>query len=178
MEVEYTLGIDEVLALSLYHNEHSPLLRRRLWILRGLVPLACLVVWLLLAATREDAGFVITLGAVLALVSLIYFVRYPGVVRKRTMQMVRKLYAESPNRGAFGQRRMTINAETITEAGELTVTTKKWAAIDRIVEDHGHAYFYVSALSAFILPKAAFASDGAFREFLETARRHHREAPP
>jgi hypothetical protein len=177
MEVEYVLGMEEVLAFNLYVHRHAPALRRRTWTARLTVPAICLGAWVMLAGFVQEPGPVIVLGVFLGVIALAFFLAFPSRARHAVVRLVQRLYSETNSRGAFGRRRMTITPDTVTEAGELTVTTKKWAAVDKIVEDQRHVYFYVSALSAFILPKSAFPNEDAFRAFLETAERYHREAP-
>ncbi len=84
---------------------------------------------------------------------------------------------EGQNRRLFARRRLTITPETITEATEISVTTMRWVAVEKIAVDQRHAYFYISAASAFILPTAAFATEADFNEFVQTARRYQRDAP-
>ena len=46
MEIEYSLSLEDLLALNLYHNTHSPTLRRQRLLGRLLIPAVLLIMWL------------------------------------------------------------------------------------------------------------------------------------
>lgn len=175
MEIEFSLGSEDVLAFSRYHNANSPTVRRGLLFARLLVPVTCVLLWIVLFAAREMV-FGVVMGAALGLAAITFYLIYPTLVRSLIHRTVARLYADRDKRGVFGRRRLTITPETISEAGEITTTTKEWAAVDKIAVDEDHAYFYTGALSALILPRAAFATEGEFYEFVETAWRYQQEA--
>lgn len=179
MEVEYSLGLEDLLAFNQYRNAHSPTIRRQQLTHRLAVPLALAVLWVLLSGMV--GGIVgpsawIMLGLFIGLVGAVFFFSYPARVRQRTRRLVERMYMEGQNRGLFARRRLTITPETITDATEISVTTMRWAAVEKIVIDERHAFFYVSAVGAFVLPKAAFATEAEFQEFVETAQGYQREA--
>ena len=175
MDVEYSLDMDDVLAFSRYHNTHSPAIRRRLMILRLIVPVFFLVMWLVFYTIGDASGRLASAGA-LAVMAVVYYFTYPLLFNWRTQRTVKALYREGNNPDLFERRRLTITPETLTDASATSVTTKKWNAIDRIVADQDHIYFYATAVSAFIVPKAAFAGEEAFQRFLDTARQYHSAA--
>ncbi|MHC4179334.1 MAG: YcxB family protein [Planctomycetota bacterium] len=187
MEVEYSLELEDLLAFNLYHNAHSPAIRRvqrtvRLAVLTTLVAvlttlaIVCVVLSGLGHETLGTSAW-IAFSLFIGLVGAILFFSHPARVRQRTRRLAERMYREGENRGLFTRRRMTITPETITDATEISVTTMKWVAVEKIAVDRRHAYFYVSAASAFTLPKAAFATEEGFQEFIETARRYQRDAP-
>ncbi len=176
MEVEYSLELEDLLAFNQYHHAHSPAVRRQQFTPRVAVLIALAAVWVLSCAIVDPSAWII-LGFFLGLVGAISYFSYPARVRRRSRRLVERMYMEGQNRGLFTRRRMTITPETITDATEISVTTIKWVAVEKIVVDQRHAYFYDSAASAFILPKAAFAAEEEFQEFVETAQGYRRDAP-
>ena len=180
MEVEYSLGLEDLLAWNDYRDAHSPAVRRR--------HLAFPVFFLVLAAVtwvwafgpvgqRLPGGWTVA-GSLLALATGLFGVLlllYPALLRYGTRRLVRAMYREGQNRAFFTRRRLTITPETLTDATEISVTTMKWVAVEKIAVDQRHAYFYVSAANALILPKAAFATAAEFNEFLEAAQGYRRE---
>ena len=176
MEVEYSLGLEDLLAFNQYHCTHSPAVRRQQFIPRVAVLIALAAVWVLSSAIVDPSAWII-LGFFFGLVGAISYFSYPARARRRSRRLVERVYMEGHNRGLFTRRRLTITPETITDATEITVRTMKWVAVEKIAVDQRHAYFYVSAVSAFILPKAAFASEAEFQEFVETAQRYRGDSP-
>jgi hypothetical protein len=136
---------------------------------------AALVVWLVFAA-QPRAGLAVPAGVVCAALVAAYWLAVPRLARRSTRRAVARLYAAANAPSLFGLRQMTITPGTLTQAGELAVTTYKWIAIDEIVVDTDHVFFYVGPAQALVLPKAAFLDEGAFEEFVSTAQRYHREA--
>jgi hypothetical protein len=180
MEVEYSLELEDLLAFNDYRNAHSPTFGRQQLTVRLAVPIMLAGLWVLLSGIV--GGFVgpsvwIILGLLIGLVGAVFVFSYPALLRRRIRRLVQRLYMEGQNRGLFTRRRMTITPETVTDATEVSVTTMKWVAVERIVVDQRHAFFYTSAASAFILPKAAFETEEEFQEFVETAQGYQREAP-
>ena len=172
MEVDYEVEVADVVALNLYHQRHSPTLRARgaddpVWhprdVPRLVAPLA--------VRPRKCCPVLRDGGISLLVIGVFVLVLGPALSRWGVVRALRRLSSEGSNRGTFGRRRMTITPETVTQAGELVVTTVKWAAVEKIVEDDARAYFFISALNAFILPQG-----GVFRR--RAVPRVSRNRPP
>ncbi len=176
MEVDFELTMADLLALSECQAACSPTIKRQRRNARLLAPALFVLLGLLLWLISGDNTIGLYLAALLAAMGLIFFVRYPAMVRSRTLALVRRMYMEEHNATLFRRRRLSITAETITEATEVHVSTWKWIAVERVVTDRQRAFFFVTSSAAFVLPKAAFATDEAFQEFLATAERYRNEA--
>ena len=180
MEVEYSLDMEDLLAFNQYLNSQSPSLRRVHLMRRLTLAIALAVLWVFLCVELGGdigPGACVILGLLLGLVNVVFFFLYPVRFRQRTRRLVERMYMEGQNLGLFTRRRMTITPETVTDATEVSVRTMKWVAVEKIAVDQRHAYFYVSAASAFILPKAAFATEEEFQEFVETSQGYRGDAP-
>lgn len=176
MEVEYSLDVADVLDLRLYVSSHVPAARWRLRLGRVGGPMVFILLWLAVTGWAWHEGLAIVLGVMLASAAAVWFLLYPSVVRACEAYWLRRLHTKGRAREWFGRRRLALTPESITESGDLTVATRKWAAIERIVEDERHVFLFVAGAGAVIVPKPALASADRLREFLDAARLYHREA--
>jgi hypothetical protein len=175
MEVDYELTMADLLALAEYQSAHSATIQRQRRRIRLLLPVIFAMIWLMLWLATGDNTLALYVGIAVAVVGLIFFLSFPALVKAQTLRFIRRLRMEESNAALFRRRRLTITPETITEATEVHVSTWRWIAFECIVVERQHAFFF-GALSALVLPKAAFATDKAFQEFAATAQRYHREA--
>ncbi len=83
---------------------------------------------------------------------------------------------EGRNRILFGKQRVTLSPDGITKSGELDETRIAWPAVERVIKDREHVFIYTSALTAFIVPRRAFADLVGFDEFAMKAVRCHEQA--
>jgi hypothetical protein len=177
MEAEYTLALDDVLAWNRYYLDHSPTIRhslRRRIVYQALGAIVgCLAVSAILPSLWWLWGIFIVLCV--AIFSVFAFA-YPNSTRRTNTRLIERMYEEGKNASLYRRRRLTIAPETITEATDISVTTYKWSAIEKIVIDQQHAYFLVSALGAFVLPKRACATDEAFQRYVELAQQYYQES--
>jgi hypothetical protein len=172
MQLEFDLTKEDVIAFNMYHYAHSPSVRRKKWINLVWVIVVLVSVCVLAAIAVERSGgsadFLWTL-----LVSIpIYIACYPYLLRRAQRKVVERLIAEGQNRDQFGKKQVTITPIEITAAGELTSTTVRWKAVERIEVVEAYAYVYFSALQAVIVPRRAFSSDTEFSAWVETARKY------
>jgi hypothetical protein len=177
MEVEYSLGLEDLLAFNQDRNAHSPTIRRQHLTVQVFFLVLAGIPWLVgFGMVRLAGPRTLTAGyAVVGLAVAVLFLSYPALARRAERRLASRMYMEGQNRSLLSRHRLTITPETITDANELSVTTMKWVAVEKIAVDRGHAYFYTSALSAIILPKASFPTEEEFRDFVETAQRYQHE---
>jgi hypothetical protein len=178
MEVEYSLELEDLLAFNQDRNAHSPTIRRQHLTIRVFFLLVAGIPWLLGFGIVGGVGpRTLTVAyAVLGLAVAVFVLSYPALARQGERRLASRMYMEGQNRSLWARQRLTITPETITDATEISVTTMKWVAVEKIAVDQRHTYFYTSALSAIILPKAAFPTEEEFRGFVEIAQRYQHEA--
>ncbi len=176
MEVDFELTMADLLALSDCQAASSPTLKRQRRRARLLVPVLFILIGLLLWLISGDETIGLGLAVLFTALGLIFFVRYPAMIRSRNVMLIRRMLMEEHNAALFRRRRLSITPETITEATEVHVSTWKWIAIGRVVTDRDRAFFFVTSSAAFVLPRAAFVTDEAFQEFVATAQRYRSEA--
>jgi hypothetical protein len=112
----------------------------------------------------------------LGLFAAVYAVIYPWRYRTHVGKLMKKLLAEGENKGLIGPRRLSITPESLNGATAFGESVTKWTAVEKIVVVEEYAYIHTGAMSAFIIPKRAFADDRAFQTFVETAERYRHEA--
>jgi hypothetical protein len=176
MEVEFTQTLEDVLALNQYYLAQSPALRSQQRKVQFVVALLLAGGWLLLSSVMPLTLWWAVGAGITLYVFVVFVLIYPRSVRRRSLRLAERMYAEGRNASLLRRRRFTITPETITVATDISVSTYKWLAIEKIIIEQPYAYFFVGAVQAHVLPKRAFATVEAFLEYVETARRYHREA--
>jgi hypothetical protein len=175
LKVEYTLTLEDAIAFLQYHSRHArqgkgqPRHLGWLWLV-----LLGLVSFLIVTVTLAGEAPALTLrawGPVLLFVVYAFFYRFGNKLLER--QRVRGLRR---NPRFFDKRTLALSPEALTASDQSAANTVRWHAVERIIEQPDHAFFYISQVEAFILPKRAFADERQFEEFVDTARRYHAEA--
>ena len=180
MTAEFEITKEDLNAFNLYHHRQSPTARRqylRSWFVPAFIWLAaCTCIWHL--ADRERGTPLRTFLNLLPLFSgvPIYLLYFPWAYHRTLRTIVDGMVTEGQNRGIFSRHRVTISPESITDSSEHSQTSTVWRGVERVVTTDEHAYIYVNALAAIIVPRRAFANSSAFEEFVTTAREHHAKA--
>ena len=180
MTTEYELTKDDLEAFNLYHNVHSPTARRhyyRAWFIPAIVwLLICTGIWYL--ADKERGTPFRTFLDLLPLFSgvPIHLVIFPWWYRRKVRKIVAGMGGEGRNHGLFSRHRVTISSESVSDSSEHGQTSTAWRAVERVATADAHAYIYINALAAIIVPRRAFAGPSEFEEFVRTAREHHEKA--
>jgi hypothetical protein len=86
------------------------------------------------------------------------------------------MVSEGKNQGLFGRHRVTISTEGVSEVSEDRQTSTTWRTVEKVAATGEHAYIYINAIAAIILPRRGFASTSDFEEFVRTARSYHDKA--
>ena len=167
MVVRCLVTIEDVVAFSHFHIMESPAARSQrvrnlalvlmvwaLLILASLTPVApprgvsiLIVLWV-----TYMYGFVLTFGR--------------GWIIGRE---VRNSYAVGSNLGVIGEHEFEVKESGLVEKTAVNETTQSWNGIERIEETENHVFFYISSVTAFILPKGAVA-EGNADQFVVLAR--------
>jgi len=180
MTVEFELTKDDLIAFNLYHNVHSPTMRRqyfRSWFSPAIVwLLVCTGIWYL--ADQERGTPLQTFLDLLPLFSgvPVFLVYFPWAYRRKLTKIVDGMISEGKNRNILSHHRLDISPEAITDSSKFEKTSNAWQAIERVVKNEDYAFIYIDSLKAFIVPRRAFADAGAFDEFIHTAMRYRENA--
>jgi hypothetical protein len=165
MKLQYELDLDDVVIFNKYHVRHSPTCRRSYYfnLIFGLATAVVIVLLLVRGSGQPVAVTVVLLIPALVFGWLVFLLYWRVSVTRR----IRKLLREGGNRGMFGAHTLALLPESLVATGAMDETKLLWDRVERIVEDKAHLYIYVSAISAFIIPKRAFQDKRHMQAFLD-----------
>jgi hypothetical protein len=172
MKVEYTLTPEDYAAVMHERIQNSPGKPR--WP-RYLSSVSVIMVVLSQGAFLVVQGvpWPVVTGICLLLAVLLFAVyRFlgPAIFKVSMAGMFRR--ARTPGMNISLEARPEGLAVTTGATASLTA----WEGVDRIVVSDTHAFFYVNNFAAHILPRRAFADEGGFDEFVESARSYQEAA--
>jgi hypothetical protein len=180
MEIEYSLTFDDLLALWRHIRKEGD----RFWAAR----VACYWACIILVTASVMTGFVLIhpsnkwrgppgeefFGLGFYLAGLVLVMRVAADHGRA--RMMRRLYERGPDRWVLASRRLIIGPEAYSVIGAPYHTQIAWAGIWKIAVTKEHAFFYLSPMHAYIVPRRAFSDPKSFEEFVALARRFH-DAP-
>lgn len=173
MTAEYEITQADVTAFNLYHHRHSPTARRhylRSWFLPAIVWLFVFTgIWFLADQDRGTPLRTFLDLWPLFIVVPLYLLYFPWAYRRKVRKIVAGMVSEGQNRGLLSRHRVTISPEGVTDSGEFGQTSTDWRAVERVAAADQHAFIYINALAAIIVPCRAFAAPSEFEEFVRTA---------
>jgi hypothetical protein len=91
---------------------------------------------------------------------------------------VEGVLAEGKNKGVIGRHKITLNESGLTETTIVNSEFRTWQGIERIEENDIYIFIYISANSAHIIPKKAFANNNLMKDFIDLANSYHCKALP
>ena len=169
MRIEYRVTLDDMLAFTAYHLEHSPELRRvsRLW---GFGVAAAFVVGFGIAAYVKSSVWLLLFGVLCAAAWSVF---WPRELRRTTLKQTSKLLSEGTNQALLGTQQLEVREDglrCVSHAGESMI---RWLAIEKVASTPDHTFFYMGAAQAFVLPRAGVIA-GDYGAFVDTVERHRR----
>lgn len=172
VEIQYEVTMEDMIEFDRYHMAHSPTVRRFLRTARLLVPVAFVAIGI----ATSVAGGSFTSLAVFGLGSLLWFLFMPALLGRARAKHARRMLSEGEGRGLLGKCTLSIAVDGLRVVREAGESTFAWCAVDSIVTAERHVYIYVSAISALVIPKDAFADRARCEWFVERARAWHEAA--
>jgi hypothetical protein len=174
MEIEFERSSDDLIEFALFHAAHSPSVRRQLF----LEQITCALLIFFLAAGHASifTHEVMPLPVIFGLLGggLGYFV-FPPINRSFTVHRIRSLAKEGDSSATLGHLSVALFPEgifSITRAGESRLD---WSAIKRLAQNDRYLFIYLSATSAWVIPKKAFPDDETLREFTDFIQAHRQQ---
>ena len=170
MEIEYNFTIDDVVALSLWHNLQTKTFKNsvkkgRIFLPLGSLLLLSLVSWVTKTYYYVAAGFV-------SLIVLFFWI--PDIMRKSAKDQVRKTIDEVQGKGAVGKMELSISPEKVTEKSETGVGSSSWDAVKQIIETVDHVFIYGGVAKSYIIPKRTLPEE-TISEFIAKATDYHKK---
>jgi hypothetical protein len=174
MEATFEFDTEDLVAFNLHLLQHSTTFRRgyrkALMLLTLLGCLAVLfAVWMLSLAGGRLADSMFLLWVPLLVIGLT-IAAFPWLRRRAIRQQLQRAMAEGKNVGVYGQHRLSITPEGVREDVSAGYSFRRWTAVEKIALTQDHAFLYISALSAYVLPKRAFGDELHFQQFVRSAQ--------
>ena len=170
VEVEYSLSIDDLLALQDYHLAHTTgAARSSLWwafpaffILIGTLALSNIVMdW-------KRAGFREFFVLACSTVGIAGYCFWRPLLRAKLRRDLRH------ERSLFLPHRVMLTPEAIEHAIGPNSTRSLWVGIAKIDHTKTHLFIYTSPNQAIVVPGRAFQSEEDFEDFCKTAQQYFR----
>jgi len=173
MVVEFENSLDDVLALNMYHYQHSANVRRTRLILQfgpPVIPVVVFLVQILVsgASLASALPWLVFAG--------IWVLFVPFSLRRGMRKRVAKMVLESQNDGIVGKHRLSLTSKAMTDKTDSGKTKTRWAEVRRIVATNQYVFIYIDANVAHIVPKRAFPDESKYKEFIKTVMRHYEAA--
>lgn len=178
-EISYDVGPDDIVAFNETHMATAPAMRRQL----GQVRFMGLAVFMLTAVLFVVLDNLVTAAAI-AGAGLLFALIFPLILRPIARGMIRSMLGSDSK--LFGRHRAVLDESGVLETTPSGENRTAWSAVERIEVTERHVFVYTSPTSALTIPRAAFPSDTAAREFIAEAerlrkppgRRAHLTTPP
>ena len=153
LELSYDVTIDDAIAFALFHDGHSPALRRR----RRLLRLGMAMLLAVIAAAVAGLARAPTLGFVGLGFAFAFWWIFPRRYERGLRESVAKIHDEGNNVDVLGPTRLVLDEEFVTESTPARDVRTRWAAIEQCVDTGDHLFVYVTGSSAVIVPKRSLA---------------------
>src|SRR5439155_1020677 len=76
----------------------------------------------------------------------------------------------------LGRQRVAIDPEGVHYSTREADGLLRWSAVQQVGRSGGHVFLYLTAVSALVVPRRAFANEEAFRAFHRLARQYREDA--
>jgi len=159
MTLRFNVTENDYLQFNIFHNKHSPTVRRTLLLLRFLLPV-------MLISFTFLSGRLSTINLIsIAIISVIWFCVTPALFLCSIKRSVRRLMKEGKCNEFVGERTVIFSEASIRLEAETRTVETSFSAVERIVSDDERFYIYIGAISAYIIPFSAFATKAEKAEF-------------
>jgi hypothetical protein len=88
------------------------------------------------------------------------------------------MISEKENPGLIGEHSLTLSPEGLLEETVYNSHFTRWNGIRDLQETKAHLFFFISALSAHVVPKDQFDDPGIWQEFWRTAQDYSQTIDP
>ena len=175
MEVEYSLTIQDLQALTRYHRRSGYRLRPHF----SATKIIAFVIFSVLLAVFVQLGPLFLppvdlsrmgpfwLGLFVGFMVMILLQFWQGRI---VIQTVRRLYDNEEARWILAPKRMRINANGVSITSEFHHLTNSWAVICGLGVTEDHAFFFTTRIQAHVVPRRAFRDPKEFKAFVDQAR--------
>ncbi|MFO1022835.1 MAG: YcxB family protein [Planctomycetales bacterium] len=176
--IEFELKVDDMVTLGVFHQKHSPEVRRRIfwhnvtWLLvMLLVPILVCIVTTPRGSNPLPTAYrhwpLFLMAPLYVLASWIYYTFFD---LGRQIRYFRAWYSTPDNQTMLGLQKITIQPDGLLFENRATHASFQWSAFKKIVVTESYAYLFVHSVSAFVIPRNAFPEAVDFDRFVDTVR--------
>lgn len=164
IEIEYEITLDDMMAVQRRLSE-AAIRRKRVITLTTMAALiaGAFFVWHL------SAGLLLVRLFITALSCLAVATGLWEIGDRYFITKIKRTCARKPH--LLGPRRVSVAEDGFRVVTEHVDTTWKWSTVEKVEPTDKYAFVYVGAEQAIFLPRRAFSSSDAFKEFTETVGR-------
>lgn len=154
-EIQYTNTAEDILAFAEFDFVNSPtrqkyLRRLRVAILLGMILICAFVSWIAKSYTYIMVG---SIGAVA------FFIQYPDMIKRITINSLKRTYLEGDDKAAFAMRKLTVDQDKIKVVTENGESSRAWKSIEKVMENENYIFIYTKSSAAHIIPKRAVPAE-------------------
>jgi len=164
MKLRYTVSLEDVLTFNQYFYRHSATIRRSKLILFLGIPLILMALGTYHGIRAHSWSPPITMMIICPL--FVGFMRWS--FDRNIKKTTQRIFQERPAKGLIGEHVLTIDDTGVTESTAFGEQLTRWEGVERIETTDTHAFIFVGAIMAHVVPRATVA-EGNFEEFISTA---------
>ncbi len=170
MEIKYELNKDDYIEFNLNYVENSKAMKKNVFIQRYLVSIIFLLVpFALKKSTDIPFSYWMT---VFIIAYTLWVVFYPKYFNKTVKKNVEKMLGEGNSNSLYGEHKLSLTEDGITETNEAEKLEIGWNSIEKIVKTEEHIFIYLDSIKAYIVPKRAFKDNKEEEEFITYLENH------
>ena len=161
MKLEYSVGLEDIVAFNNHHMESTPSLRRKLSVMRFVWAFAPLIGILLITSIEGMAPgkAMWVIAAVAIFVSSPIYLLQPMFLRWLNTRQVRKVYSSQQNQALLGAREIKIVSNGLVEKTSSGQVETDAAQINRIETTDDYIFVYAGSRIHIISKKTLQSGD-------------------
>ena len=164
MEIKIHTTVEDLIEFSMYCYEHSPVMRRQLWVNILTIPILVAIAGVVIFAGTQEIKYAIVCWLASVISGILNYMTFGNTMRKK----LRKIYEEKPMDASVGERLLRIDENAIVEKSSTSENRIDWSGVKDIYVDDQYAYIIIGSLQGHILPRGGVL-EGNFDEFMERA---------
>jgi hypothetical protein len=165
-KIECETTLDDYIAFNLFHLKNSKTFKRKKYIYLIVLPTVVGTIMALLAGFSGESPIVIATPYVIIIFffnAIIFFFLLPILTKRNVTNFLK----EGENKGILGKHILLFTHQEIIDTTEQGVSKFAWKTINKIISNEKYIFIYMSAVSAYIIPKKIFDNDSAINDFMK-----------
>ncbi|WP_315078613.1 YcxB family protein [uncultured Clostridium sp.] len=164
MKLEFSIEEEDYINFNMYYIDNSKTLKQPMYIFRFILPIiiSFVMVYIMNKIVRYHV-IVLVIFYFLIYFAWVYFFEKSFI--KTTRKRIKKILSEGKNKGLLGKRTFELNHNCIKDSNEYSTQIVNINALEKIFITDEYVFFYISSISAFIVPLRIFESNEEKEEF-------------